>query len=97
MVDAENAIPSGDLPVLQPLPQTHFFNEKVCSSRKQQEQRKEQVRQRKRKQKIKINSSRGMADKRNESQKQSSGDESEHEYNDRVSLHAHDDCELAGK
>ena len=38
MADAENETHSGDLPVLQPLPTTHFLNEKVCSSQKQQEQ-----------------------------------------------------------
>ena len=37
MADAENEIP-GDLPVLQTLPPTHFVNEKVCSSQKQQKQ-----------------------------------------------------------
>ena len=38
MVDAENEINSGILPVLQPLPATHFVNKKACSSQKQQEQ-----------------------------------------------------------
>ena len=38
MADAENETHSGDLPVLQPLPPTHFVNEKACSSQKQQEQ-----------------------------------------------------------
>ena len=38
MADAENETYSGDLPVLQPLPSTHFVNEKACSSQKQQEQ-----------------------------------------------------------
>ena len=37
MADAENETHSGDLPVLQPLPPTHFVNEKTCSSQKQQE------------------------------------------------------------
>ena len=38
MVDAENERHSGKL-VLQPLPSTHFTNEKACSSQKQQQQR----------------------------------------------------------
>ena len=38
MANAENETHSGSLPVLQPLPPTHFVNEKVCSSPKQQEQ-----------------------------------------------------------
>ena len=38
MADAEKETHSGDLPVLQPLSPTHFVNEKVCSSQKQQEQ-----------------------------------------------------------
>ena len=38
MADAENETHSGDLPVLQPLPPTHFVNEKACSSQKEQEQ-----------------------------------------------------------
>ena len=38
MADAENKTHSGDLPVLQPLPPTHFVNEKACSIQKQQEQ-----------------------------------------------------------
>ena len=38
MADAENKTLSGDLPVLQPHPPTHFVNEKTCSSQKQQEQ-----------------------------------------------------------
>ena len=38
MADAENKTNSGDLPVLQPLPPTHFVNEKTCSSQKQHEQ-----------------------------------------------------------
>ena len=38
MADEENEIHSGILPVLQPLPATHFVNEKACSSQKQQEQ-----------------------------------------------------------
>ena len=158
MADAENETHSGDLPVLQPLPSTHFVNEKVCFSQNQEEQPdiktcviivdtlmtkfenltskivekspsrakakdkrlregrqsdderasstklssdseselEEQVRQRKKKQKIKINSSRAKADERKECQKGSGGDESEHEYDDRVSLHADDDSELAG-
>ena len=163
MADAENKTHSGELPILQPLPPTHFVNEKACPSQKQQEQpdlqtclnnsfqlfadtlmskfenltskivekspsrakakgkrlRKgrqsdddekassepssdseseleEQVRQRKKKQKIKINSSRAKADERKECQKGSGGDESEHEYDDRVSLRADDDSELAG-
>ena len=37
MADAENETHSGDLPVLQSLPPTHFVNEKVCSSQKQQD------------------------------------------------------------
>ena len=48
------------------------------------------------KKKIKSNSSRAKADERKECQKGSGGDESEHEYDDRVSLHADDDSELAG-
>ena len=38
MADAENKTHSGKLPILQPLPPTHFVNEKVCPSQKQQEQ-----------------------------------------------------------
>ena len=38
MTDAENETHSGDSPVLQPLPPSHFINEKACSSQKQQEQ-----------------------------------------------------------
>ena len=38
MADAENETYSGDLPVLQPLPSTHFVNEKVCFSQNQEEQ-----------------------------------------------------------
>ena len=38
MADAENETHSGDLPVLQPLPSTHFVNEKVCFSQNQEEQ-----------------------------------------------------------
>ena len=38
MTDAENETHSGDLPVLQPLPPTHFVNEKAYSSQNQQEQ-----------------------------------------------------------
>ena len=38
MTDAENETHSEDLPELQPLPITHFVNEKACSSQKQQEQ-----------------------------------------------------------
>ena len=37
MADAENETHSGDLPVLHPLPPTHFVNEKACYSLKQQE------------------------------------------------------------
>ena len=37
MADAENETHSGNLPVLQPLPPTHFVNEKMFSSQKQQE------------------------------------------------------------
>ena len=162
MADAENKTLSGDLPVLQPHPPTHFVNEKTCSSQKQQEQpdlqtclnnsfqlfadtlmskfenltnkivekslsrtktkgkrlRKsrqsddgkassepssdsegeleEQIRQRKKKQKVKIDSSRAKADERKECHKGSGDDKSEHEYDDRVSLHADDDSELAG-
>ena len=50
----------------------------------------------KKKQKIKINSSRTKADERKECQKGSAGGESKHEYDDRISLHADDDNELAG-
>ena len=56
----------------------------------------EQVRQRKKKQKVKIDSSIAKADQRKECHKESGSDESEHEYDDRVSLHADDDSELAG-
>ena len=56
----------------------------------------EQIRQRKKKQKVKIDSSRAKADERKECHKGSGDDESEHEYDDRVSLHADDDSELAG-
>ena len=38
MTDTENTTHSGKLPVLQPLPPTHFVNEKACSGKKQQEQ-----------------------------------------------------------
>ena len=162
IADTESETHSDDLPVLQPLPPTHFVNEKTCSSQKQQEQpvlqaclnnsfqlfvdtllfkfenltnkivekgpsrakakgkrvRKdrqsddgkassesssssegeleEQIRQRKKKQKVKIDSSRAKADERKECHKGSGDDESEHEYDDRVSLHADDDSELAG-
>ena len=34
MTDAENETHSGNLPALQPLPPTHFVNEKECSSQK---------------------------------------------------------------
>ena len=37
MADAKNETHSCNLPVLQPLPLTHFVNEKACSSQKQQE------------------------------------------------------------
>ena len=37
IADAENETHSGDLPVLQPLPPTHFGDEKAYSSQKQQE------------------------------------------------------------
>ena len=55
-----------------------------------------QVMQIKKKQKIKINSSRTKADERKECQKGSAGGESKREYDDRISLHADDDNELAG-
>ena len=32
MADVENEANSGDLSVLQPLPNTHFINEKACFS-----------------------------------------------------------------
>ena len=38
MAHAESETHSGDLPVLQPLPPTHFVNEKAWHSSKQQEQ-----------------------------------------------------------
>ena len=38
MADAVRETHSGDLPVLQPLPPTHFVNEKACPSPKQLEQ-----------------------------------------------------------
>ena len=38
MADAENETHSGDLPVLEPLPPTHFVSEKACPSQKQQDQ-----------------------------------------------------------
>ena len=38
MADAENETHKVDLTVLQPLPPTLFFNEKACSSQKQQQQ-----------------------------------------------------------
>ena len=56
----------------------------------------QQVRQRKKKQRNKINSSRSKADERKDCHKGSGGDESGHEYDDRVSLHANDDSELVG-
>ena len=55
----------------------------------------EQIKQRKKKQKLKINSPRAKADERKECHKGSGGDESVHEYDDRVSVHADDDSELA--
>ena len=55
-----------------------------------------QIRRTKKKQKIKITSSRAKADERKECYKWSDDDESKHEYDDRVSLHADDDSELAG-
>ena len=56
----------------------------------------EQVRQGNKKPKIRINFYRATADERKKCQKGSGGGESEHEYDDRVSLHADDDSELAG-
>ena len=38
MADAESKTHSGNLPILQPLPPTHFVNEKASSNQKQQEQ-----------------------------------------------------------
>ena len=38
MADTDSETHSGELPVLQPLPPTHFVNEKTCSSQTQQEQ-----------------------------------------------------------
>ena len=38
IADAENETHSCDLPVLQPLPPTHFLNEKAWSSQEQKEQ-----------------------------------------------------------
>ena len=38
MADTESETDLGELPELQPLPPTHFVNEKTCSSQKQQEQ-----------------------------------------------------------
>ena len=58
-------------------------------------QLEEQVRQRMKTQKIKINSSRAKTDERKECYIGSSS-ESKREYDDRVSLHADDDSELAG-
>ena len=161
MANTGNETHSGNLSVLQPLPPTHFVNEKVCPRQKQQQQQpdlqtclnnsfqlladtimsklenltgkigekrpcrvkaevkrlrksrqsddegasslpppeseselEEQVKQRKKKQKIKINPSRPKADERKECQKESAG-ESDHEYDDRVSIHADDESELA--
>ena len=37
MADAENKTHSDELPILEPLPPTHFLNEKACPSQKQQE------------------------------------------------------------
>ena len=56
----------------------------------------EQIRQRKKKQKIKINSLGAKIDERQECHKGSGNDKSEYEYDDKVSLHADDDSELAG-
>ena len=39
MADSENETHSGHLPLLQPLPPTHFVNKKSCSSQKQRQQR----------------------------------------------------------
>ena len=50
----------------------------------------------KKKKKIKINSSRTKTDKGKKCQKSSGGRESEHKCDDRVTLHANDDSELAG-
>ena len=58
-------------------------------------QLEEQVRRRMKKQKIKINSSRAKTDERKECYIGLSS-ESKQEYDDRVSLHADDDSELAG-
>ena len=38
MADAEYETDSGDLPLLEPLPPTHFVSEKACPSQKQQDQ-----------------------------------------------------------
>ena len=57
--------------------------------------RRRQGRERKN-QKVKIDFSRAKADERKERHKGSGDDESEQEYNDRVSLHADHDSELAG-
>ena len=54
----------------------------------------QQIKQRKKKQKIKINSSRAKAGERKECHKGSSGDKSEHEYDDNVSSYADDDSGL---
>ena len=56
----------------------------------------EQIRQRKKKQKVNIDSSRAKADERKECHKGSGDDDSEHEYDDKVSLHIDGDSELAG-
>ena len=56
----------------------------------------EQIRQRKKKQKVKIDFSRAKGGKRKECHKGSGDDESGHEYDDRVSLHADDDSGLTG-
>ena len=56
----------------------------------------EQIKKKKKKQKVKIDSSPAKADERKEYHKVSGDDESEHEYDDRASLHADDDSELAG-
>ena len=47
-------------------------------------------------QKVKVDFSRAKADERKERHKGSGDEESEQEYDDRVSLHADDDSKLAG-
>ena len=73
------------------------YNERTKSepSLESKSELEEQLRQRMKNQKIKIHFSKAKADERKKCQK-GSGGESEHEYDDKVSLHEYGDTELAG-